>query len=373
MTLETVETVETPAALVDLDRVRANVARVAGYCRTHDLAWRPHVKTHKSRRFARMELEAGAAGLTVATPFEAEVMAAVTDDLLLAYPPVGEARLARLMALPDHVRLGVALDSVEVLEPLARAARAAGRSVGILVELDLGARRVGIGTPDEAVRVAGRAAELEGVRYDGVAFYPGHIRVPQAEQGALLDALSADLERLVEALTAADLAPRMVSGGSTPTLFRSHEIPGLTEIRPGTCIFHDRDVAGMGVAAWDEIAYTVLATVVSVQVAGRATVDAGSKALSKEEFRSGGTGFGVLYDHPEVPVVSLSEEHGVLDLSGSSWRPRVGDRVRIVPNHVCVSVNLQDRFLVRDRGNLSVWPVDARGRGLAALQAGVGA
>ncbi len=358
------DTVETPAALVDLERVERNVERMASYCRAHSLAWRPHAKTHKSRRLARLELEAGAVGLTVATPFEAEVMSDVTDDLFLAYPPAGAEKLARLMALPDRVRLSVALDAVELLDALAAAAVAKGRSVQVLVELDVGARRVGVTTPAEAVALARRAADLPGVNYGGVAFYPGHIRKPQAEQDPALRELSALLGRFRDALEQADLAPEVISGGSTPTAFGSHLVDGLTEIRPGTCIFQDRDIVRMEVAGWDELAYTVLATVVSTAVPGRAAIDAGSKALSKESFRSGGSGFGVLYDHPEVELVSLSEEHGVLDLGRTDWRPAVGERVRVVPNHVCVSVNLQDRLLVQTTGGLEAWPIDARGRGL---------
>ena len=359
----TLDIVETPAAVVDLDRVRTNIRRVAEYCREHGIAWRPHVKTHKSRRMARLELDAGATGLTVATPFEAEVMASVSDDLLLAYPPVGEAKLARLMALPPSVDLSVALDSVEALGPLAAAAVAARRRVGVLVELDLGARRVGVPSPAQAVALARAAADLEGVEYRGVAFYPGHIRAPLDHQGGAIAQLSLDVGAFVAALSDSGLAPAVVSGGSTPTLFRSHEIGHLTEVRPGTCIFYDRDIVAMDVASWDDIAYTVLATVVSTAVSGRATIDAGSKALSKETFRSGGSAFGVLYDHPEVEVVSLSEEHGVLDLSSTAWCPRVGDRVRVVPNHVCVSTNLQDRLLVRQGDDVTAWRIDARGRG----------
>ncbi len=362
----TPDAIETPAGLVDLGRVEKNLERVSSYCRDHGIDWRPHVKTHKSRRIARLQVEAGAVGLTVATPFEAEVMSAVTDDILLAYPPVGRARLDRLTSLPDSVRLGVSLDSVAVLEPLAEAARTAGRRVRILVELDVGARRVGVATPEAAVEVATAAASLDGVWYDGLAFYPGHIRVPQDEQGPLLEALSRHLAEFTDALGAAGLPPRTVSGGSTPTLFRSHEILGLTEIRPGTCVFNDRDIADMGVVSWDELAYTVLATVVSVEVPGRVAVDAGSKALSKEALRGRDAGFGVLYDRPDVTVASLSEEHGVLDVSGTDWRPRVGDQVRIVPNHVCVSVNLQDRYVVRRDDEIVAWSIDAQGRGLSA-------
>ena len=159
MTPKTMDALETPAAVVDVERMRANLERVARYCREHGLAWRPHVKTHKTPELAREQLRAGAVGLTVATPAEAEVMSAAVDDLLLAYPTFGESKLRRLMELPERVRLTVGLDSAEALAGLAGAAREHGRTVGILVELDLGMHRVGVQTPEEAVALARRAVD----------------------------------------------------------------------------------------------------------------------------------------------------------------------------------------------------------------------
>jgi D-serine deaminase-like pyridoxal phosphate-dependent protein len=356
------ETVETPAAVVDLERARANAHRVVDYCARHDLVWRPHVKTHKSVRMARLQLEAGARGLTVATPHEAEVMAAVTDDLLLAYPPVGAAKLARVLGLPAGVRLSVALDSRQVLEPLAREAVARERTVDVLVELDAGLRRVGVQGVGPVADLARHVADQEGVRFAGLLFYAGHIRGSTPSDRAASEALADHLRRVYDALEAVGLPARVVSGGTSPTVWRSHEIPGLTEVRAGTCIYNDREQVAVGSATPEQLAYTVLATVVSTEVAGRAAVDAGSKALSRESRAGDGT-FGALLDRPEVKVVALSEEHGMLDLGETDWRPRVGERVRIVPDHVCVSVNLQDRVLVLDpEGGLEPWPLEARGR-----------
>jgi D-serine deaminase-like pyridoxal phosphate-dependent protein len=352
--------VETPVAVVDLARVRANAHRVVQYARGHGLRWRPHVKTHKSLGIARIQLEAGATGLTVATLHEAEVMSAVSRDLLLAYPPVGRRKLDRLVRLPDEVRLSVALDSPEVLYPLAGAVREAGRSVRVLVELDVGLGRVGVPDPQDAARLAAEVTELDGVEFEGLLFYAGHIRSPGPEQDRDMATLGQTLERVYAALDRRGLRPRVVSGGTTPTLWRSHEVPGLTEIRPGTCIYNDRDAVAQGAATPDDWAYSVLTTVVSTRVPGRAAVDAGSKALAKEA--RGGSGFGVVLGRPEVTVAALSEEHGVLDLSGTDWRPRVGDRIRIVPNHVCVSVNLQERILVTEGTQIEAWPLEGRGR-----------
>ena len=167
---------------------------------------------------------------------------------------------------------------------------------------------------------------------------------------------------VIGALSAAGLEPAVVSGGTTPTLWRSHEIEGLTEVRAGTCIFNDRDAVTVGAAREDDLAYTVLSTVISTAIDGRVAIDAGSKALAREARGSGG-GFGFLLDRPEVVVAGLSEEHGVLDISGSDWTPVIGERVRIVPNHVCVSVNLQDRLLGVDGDEWSFVTLEGRGRG----------
>jgi D-serine deaminase-like pyridoxal phosphate-dependent protein len=353
--------VETPVGLVDFERARANAEKVAAYAASHGLGWRPHIKTHKSTAIAHLQLDAGARGLTVATLREAEVMSSLTSDLLLAYPPVGEAKLDRLVRLPEHVDVKVALDSLDVLGPVARAAGNAGRTVGVLVEVDMGLGRVGVQTDSQVVALAEAARDLEGVAFRGLLFYPGHIRMAEPEQGTHLNAVAERLARALEALRSNGLDPDIVSGGSTPTLWRSHEVPGMTEIRSGSCIFFDREALDVGVAAMDDLAYTVLATVVSTAVPGRAVVDAGSKALAKEG--RGGDGFGILLDRPEVVVAALSEEHGVLDLSNTDWTPRVGERVRIVPNHVCVSVNLQDALLAVRGGAHTRLAVEAKGRG----------
>lgn len=361
MTQETYD-IETPAALLDWKRVISNAQRVAAYCSQHGIRWRPHVKTHKSVEVARLQMDAGAHGLTVATPHEAEVMAQVTSNLLLAYPPVGRAKVERVTTLPDHVDLLVGLDSEAALRPLAAAAHARGREIGILVEADVGMRRVGLADPADVSRLAAVSAALPGVRYAGVMFYPGHIRLPVSEQTIGTEPLAAKLEEMLSALGAAGLAPEIVSGGSTPTLWRSHELPGVTEVRPGTCIYNDRDILTMGACGEEDLAYTVLATVVSTAVEGQAVIDAGSKALAKEPFRADGAGFGFVQDRPNVIVRALSEEHGILDLTQGPWRPEVGDQVRVVPNHVCVSVNLQDRAWAVEGDHLRPIALEGRGR-----------
>ena len=357
---------DTPIPVVDLDRMHRNLDRAADYATRHGIALRPHIKTHKSPVVAGEQLSRGAAGLTCATLHEVEVMSEVTDDLMLAYPPVGAPRLARLAALPATVRPRVALDSIATLEALASACAAVGRTVDVLVELDVGMRRVGTPSDEDAIAIAHRASDLPGVRWRGVTFYPGHIRDQVTEQDAALAALGDRLTSALHAFSRAGLTPEVVSGGSTPTMWRTHELPGVNEHRPGTYVYNDRTTAAIGACAWEDCALTVLATVVSTAVSGQAVIDAGSKALGREPLRGAdGEGFGALLDRPDVTVRAMSEEHGILDLGASGWRPTVGERVRVVPNHVCIVVHLAD-IIAGMRGDdvVTSWPVAARGRGV---------
>jgi D-serine deaminase-like pyridoxal phosphate-dependent protein len=365
------EQLETPVPIVDLDRLERNLDRAAAYAREHRLALRPHIKTHKSRRLAREQLQRGAVGVTCATPFEAEVMSDVADDILIAYPPVGAPRARRVAGLPEHVRITVALDSATAVSDLASAARDVGRDLSVYVELDLGMHRVGLPVARDAIALAQRIRSQPPLRFAGIAFYPGHIRESVDSHDAKLAALSEALGEALAQFERAGIVPEVVSGGSTPTMWRTHELSGVTEFRPGTYIFNDRTTAEIGACQWDDCALTVLATVVSTAVPGQAVIDAGSKALGREPVRASATdeGFGSLVEHPEVIVKGMSEEHGVLDLSRSAWRPQVGERVRVIPNHVCVVVHLNDVIVgVRVDAVETTWPVDARGRGYAGVE-----
>jgi D-serine deaminase-like pyridoxal phosphate-dependent protein len=371
---------ETPAAVVDLDRLALNLDRMSAYCAMHGLQLRPHVKTHKAPRIAADQLRLGAAGLTVATVREAEVMSEVTNDLLLAYPLAQTTALRRFTNIAPSVRLAAALDSREAAARLNAAAAEIGRTVHVLVELDVGMRRTGVADAAAAVALAAVVAEQPALRYDGLAFYPGNVRQPTPAQGPAMAAVSRHVETAVEALARAGHPATVVSGGSTPAAWRMHEVPGLTEVRPGTYVYNDRVTAAVGACEWDACAFSVLATVVSTSVAGQAVIDAGTKALGREpmdhtrvdaaagddggQLAGGRTdGFGALLDRPEVVVARMSEEHGVLDLSRTEWRPVVGETVRVVPNHACIVVHLNDVvYGVRDDVVETRWAVAARGR-----------
>ena len=366
------EQLETPVALVDLDRLSQNLDRMAEYAAIHGLSLRPHVKTHKSPRIAAEQLRLGAVGLTCATPRELEVMADVSTDLLLNYPLLGASKLTRVLAIPHHVRLTVAVDSMIAVDALAATARVMERAVEVYVEVDLGMHRVGVQTVDDAVALAMHIDKQPPLAFAGITFYPGHVRQRVGEQDAHLERLRADLRRILERLGDAGIRPRVVSGGSTPAAWRMHEIPGVTEVRPGTYVYNDRTTAEIGACRWEECALTVLATVVSTAVPGQAVIDAGCKALGREPTMGvAGEGFAALIDRPEVTVQRMSEEHGILDLSKCTWRPTVGDTVRLVPNHACIVVHLNDS-IYGVRGNVveAKWPVSARGREAAPEGAG---
>lgn len=360
---ETITQIQTPAPVVDVSRVRRNLDRMADYAKLHGIGLRPHVKTHKTTVIGAAQMRRGAIGLTCATPREMEVMSSVASDLLLAHPPLG-VKAARLVELPYSVDIVTALDSAEAMADIATAAAEVERIVRVYVELDLGMHRVGAATPAQAVALAQRVAATPSLEYAGICFYPGHIREMPSDQDSKISKLNADLGDFVEALTRAGLPPGAVSGGSTPSAWRTHEMPLVTEFRPGTYVFNDRTTAEIGACSWDDCAFTVLATVVSTSVPGQAVIDAGSKALGREPMRgTAGEGFGVVAGHSDVIVSGMSEEHGILDLSKTSWRPRVGDIVRVIPNHVCIVVQLNEVLYALDGERvIDVWPVAARGR-----------
>jgi D-serine deaminase-like pyridoxal phosphate-dependent protein len=357
---------ETPIPVVDLDRLARNLDRAAAYATAHNLALRPHIKTHKAPRIASEQLKRGAIGVTCATPFEAEVMSEVCDDILVAYPPVGGPRATRLAMLPDTVKLTVALDSLTAIDDVAAAAREADRPISVYIELDLGMHRVGVPGVDDAIALARAVCERPPLEFEGIAFYPGHVRDAVGQQASKLEQLDAALRDTLQAFDRAGVRPAVVSGGSTPTMWNTHELYGVTEFRPGTYVYNDRTTAAIGACDWDDCALTVLATVVSTAVPNQAVVDTGTKALGREPMRGtdSADGFGCVLGRPDVIVKGMSEEHGILDLSSTDWRPRVGEKVRIIPNHVCIVVHLNDIVAgIRAGAVETTWPVAARGRG----------
>lgn len=348
--------IETPALVVDLDRLRANVEAMSERVRSRGLRLRPHAKTHKCLEIAAMQRDAGAEGFTVATLSEAEVLAAAGfTDLLVAYPVFPSAAKAeRLRRLLDKAEVHLGVDNVAGATAIAEAA--AGYPVRVVLEVDSGQHRTGV-DPSQVTRLAEQCDSL-GLHVAGVFTHGGHSYAsPDAPDAAAVDEGEA-LGRAHDDLIAAGFDVTVVSAGSTPTTGRERP-PQVTEERPGSYVFYDRQQLALGACAPEQVAVSVIATVVSTGP-GRFVVDAGSKALStdKPDWLSG---YGSIPALGGAPVTRVSEHHGVVETT--SVPPAVGEPVLVLPNHVCTVVNLFDEYVVTQDGEeVDRWRVAARGR-----------
>jgi D-serine deaminase-like pyridoxal phosphate-dependent protein len=356
---------ETPAVVIDLDVMERNLLRMAEYSRSHNLRLRPHTKSHKIPELAKRQLDHGAHGITVAKLGEAEVMldAGITD-MLIAYPIVGHGKAEKLAELATRANITVALDSVDAARAISQAARVKNAQIGILVELDVGFRRCGIAHEDELLSVVQGVVDLPGLEFKGLMFFPGHFQVPETQRAEMRVGVNAFLERAVAKLEAAGIPVPVVSGGSTPTARECHLFSGVNEIRPGMYIFNDRNMVGVGIAGVEDCALSVVATVVSTSVSGRAIVDGGSKTFSSDRYLAGdGRGFGMIAGDPDAELEQLSEEHGHLNIGRSTHGYRVGERLAIIPNHVCSTINMHNHvYGIRGERVETVWEVAGRGK-----------
>ncbi|HJQ65734.1 MAG TPA: alanine racemase [Gemmatimonadales bacterium] len=328
---------DTPALYVDLDVLERNIARMQAQCRAWGVALRPHVKTHKIAEIAQLQLDAGAIGITVAKVGEAEVLPG--DDVLVAYPLL-KAKLPRLKQLAKLRRVKVAIDSVEVARDL--------QGIGTLVEIEVGVGRTGAQSPEQAVAIAQACSDFQGIFYwpswlDEAGFQAACVRV----------------DTVLDALARAGFEAKIVSGGSTPGAAKTPLIPRTTEIRPGTYVFYDASSVAAQLCTEADCALRVLTTVVSTAVADQCVIDAGSKTFSSDQTVGAGT-FGHFIGH-QWTMRKLNEEHGYVEIDGA--RPLVGEKLWVVPSHVCATVNLHDEVWYGRGGRVEgSWQVAARGK-----------
>ena len=342
---------ETPVLTADLDAVERNIAGMQAYCDKHGLALRPHIKTHKLPELARLQLDAGACGITCQKLGEAEVMAdAGIDNILISFPLVGEAKAERLAALARRITVSAVGDSAAVASGLSTVLARHGLEVDFLVECDTGNERTGVQTPEAAAELAALVARLDGLRFAGLMTYP---TLPESGPW---------LREARELIEQEGLTVERVSGGGTPTAYSTHLVGEVTELRPGTYIYGDRACIANGSVPLEDCALRVIATVVSRPTTERAILDAGSKTLTSD-VALGATGHGLLVEHPEAEVYKLNEEHGIVDVSRCAHPPQVGDRVTIVPNHACTAANLHDEVVLH-RGGEIVETLRTAARGL---------
>ena len=354
---------DTPALVIDLDIVERNARRLADAVAARGIALRPHVKTHKSVALARIQLEAGAIGITVGTLGEAEVMAAGgIADILIAYPLwASGAKAARLRALLERPGLGVAVgvDSVEGAKMLARAVGDAPHQLRVVIEVDAHYGRTGV--PAERAGEIGRGASEAGLEVIGAFTHGGHAYGGVAAiEGAARDEVDA-LTVAAESLRAAGIEPQVLSAGSSPTALRAALAP-VTDVRPGTYLIGDRQQVALGASPADGVAMAIAATVVSAVVSGQVVIDAGAKSLTKD-VPAYLNGHGVLPAYPSGVIERVSDYHGQVRFPEGAPRPSVGEVVAVVPNHACPVIDLFDGFTATRSGSVvGRWPVDARGR-----------
>jgi D-serine deaminase-like pyridoxal phosphate-dependent protein len=343
---------DTPAVTILLDRLDANIERVQTAIAGHGVANRPHIKTHKIPAIARMQLDAGAVGITCQKLGEvaAFVDGGIDGDILLTYNIVGEKKTDRLMELSSRVeRLAVVADNEVVVRGLSEAGVRHGRDVPLLIECDTGFGRNGVQTP-EAARELGRfAMNLPRIRFEGLMTFPN--KAPQTGEF---------LSQAIALFEADGIPVPVVSGGGTPAVQTLGDFPMMTEHRAGTYVYNDVMMVTAGAATWDDCAMYVRATVVSLPTPDRAIIDAGSKVLTREQYYV--ENFGRVVEYPDAAVVNMSEEHGMLDLSRLAAKPKIGEVINIIPNHCCVVTNMVDEvYGLRGDSVEVVWPVAARG------------
>ncbi len=350
---------DTPSPIVLLDVVQRNIDRMQAFATEHDLQVRPHVKTHKCTQIGRLQLEAGAVGITAGNVGEAEVFAAAGfDDIFLAYPVwPGGTKGDRIRRLAQTTRLRIGADNVAAIDALAEAMGDEPDRLQIVVEIDCGARRSG--APPEATGDLALAARKRGLVPVGVYTYPGHgCFGPDSREPAAQDQ-EVGLATAVRALAGVGITAEVVSAGSTPTVaFSTSSL--ITEIRPGEYVFCDLDNTRLGACTEDQIALFVAATVVSDWVPDQVILDVGTKALGREG--NAEKGYGGVAGRKAV-LARLNEYHGYLAVPAGEPRPGVGTVVPVVPNHVCpVVVGFEDLVITDSDGtSLERWPVDARG------------
>jgi D-serine deaminase-like pyridoxal phosphate-dependent protein len=344
----------TPVPVIDEDVVAGNIARVQAYMDKIGVSFRPHIKTHKIPDLAAAQIAAGAKGINAQKISEAEVFAdAGFDDILITYNIVGAQKLAALKALQERVaHLSVVADSTFVIDGLA-ATFSAERPLTVLVECDTGGKRCGVQTSEQALVLAKEISAAPGLRFGGLLTYPKAFGEADGE---------AFLSATVALLRNNGIACAVVSYGGSPSLFTAEKVPSATEYRAGTYIYNDRSLIRAGHCTQEQCAMTVLTTVVSRPTSDRAVIDAGSKTLTSDLL--GFEDHGLIIGYPDAKIVSLSEEHAVVDLSAcGDDRPQIGQKLRVIPNHTCVVSNLFDAVVFHQGGIVTRFvPIAARGR-----------
>jgi D-serine deaminase-like pyridoxal phosphate-dependent protein len=358
--------VDTPVLIVSEEILHRNIAEMASFAKSVGVGLRPHIKTHKTVQIARLQIAAGAVGVTCAKVGEAEVMIneAGVEDVLLAYPTIGEAKYRRIVQLMEKARIVVAIDSIEAAMSISASMARHDRTIDVYIEVNTGQDRSGVLVGNEAVKFALDVARQPNLNLVGIMTHEGHVNSLGMDdiEAAALEAGKRMVDT-AEKIRAHGIELPTVSVGSTPAARITPTVPGITEARPGTYVFNDNSMLRFG-DQWkvEDCAARFVATVVSRTAPDRCVLDTGSKSLAMDPSKAR-PGHGYIVGHPDVIIAKLSEEHGVCVLPEGEEGFNVGDRVEAIPNHVCPTVNLMNELaIVRNGAIVDHWKIAARGR-----------
>lgn len=355
--------IDTPAVLIDLDKLDRNLKSMADKMNRANVNLRPHIKTHKSQYIAHEQLKHGAVGITVASLGEAEVMhEAGIDDILIAYPIVGDLKLERLRKLMETCNVTISLDSIEVAKELSQLGEKINKNILLYVDVDTGLNRCGKSPGEETKKLVQEIDELPYVDVIGIMTHAGHAyskkSLPEVKEVAKQEAEDLVNTKKLLAWEDKDL---IVSVGSTPTAHFIEDQVGVAEARPGAYVFGDRSQLYLGLIERNQCAMTILATVVSTPRKGTAIIDAGSKTFSSD-INDKFLGYGEWTENPDVYLERLSEEHGILHLP-EGVNLKIGQKITIIPNHCCAVTNLHNQLYGIRNGKIErMINVDARGK-----------
>ncbi|MCJ8322813.1 MAG: D-TA family PLP-dependent enzyme [Rhizobiales bacterium] len=343
---------DTPCVIIDQDIVDRNIKATADFFATTHLKLRPHIKTHKLPAYAKLQLEHGAVGITCQKISEAEIFAnAGISDILISYNILGEFKLNRLAKLTTKCKLKTVADSRYVVDGLSKCFTKLNATIDILVECDTGMGRCGVQSPQAAVELGKYIASKTGVNFAGIMIYPASNQWQSVE----------DFCRQTKALCLAQIGHcETISIGGTPFMRGAKIVTSATEHRPGTYIYNDRSLISKSQCVIADCALTVLAQIVSRPTENRGIIDAGSKSLTSDLL--GLENYGLIKQYPQAKIIALSEEHGHIDFSDCETKPSIGEKINIIPNHVCPVTNLYDQvFIYRDQKTIKTLPIKARG------------
>jgi D-serine deaminase-like pyridoxal phosphate-dependent protein len=357
---------DTPAVLIDLNKLEQNIQRMSAFAKMQRVNLRPHVKTHKIPQIAHLQLRAGAVGITCQKLGEAEVMAANgMNDILITYMIIGAPKLDRLAQLKRRAKVCTVVDSEEAMAPLAAHMQREGLQHEVMIEVNTGLNRCGVLPGEPVLALVQRLQQYPSLKLRGLLTHEGHAyNFPDpTERERVVRQAADEMERAAQLLREHGWVCEVVSVGSTPSAMTIGKAAGVTEVRTGNYVFYDRVQLRLGSCTEEQISASVLATVVSRPAQNRAIIDAGNKTMCTDNAADFNQTIGVVVGHPELTFHYSSEEHGRITSQAGAIDLKVGDRVRLLPNHACGMMNMHDEvYGVRGEAVEEIWKVTARGK-----------